>query len=502
MEYFIRATGTKAGAAITQNLPQAGDNGPLSFGFGSAPAQGGGTSLTVPQTDGPLVGYSLRSIEATQQVKRTFRLNKAEAVTQRYHPSGALSANNIGPDFDPDTQVTRVALGEGPFRVILIKIQAGFDFDKFHIMAATVRIEYGRKPDGSLMHAIAVTLTRDKPSGQAQFFADLAGTQHYTYWVEFTYDPDHVVGVTPGVVLESPHFTDVTTRSITVDLDTHSPVIPVEVQPGVLSLANGLIRQVQVRVSPTLAAEGRVVKLETGSPGDRVMIVPANPAVRTYHLQQKFFFQDGSTTIDLPGMVDTQAIVNEPANLVFKMIPQLADQTGLVREVLVDAVYRHAGGAEERSTMHLNGTAPRSEFAVLLAGPDPKEWDASFRFIMHAGDPLESPSQHLQISEPLVTLKKAGFRVVTVFLLDDQAFALSPDLLGIKVTLGADVDDPALPALSTMLRANRTSGSLVVPGVAADAPVSVAVEVLRRSQPPVRTTTTLTASEKELFVTP
>ena len=501
VEYLIRATGTKAGAAITQNLPEAGEGGPLSFSFGAAPAaQGTHTQFQVPMTDGPSIGYSLRSIEVSQQIKRTFKLNKAEAVTQKYHPSGALSANNIGPDFNPDTQITRVQLGEGPFRLLLIKIQAGFDFEKYYVKAVTVRIEYGKKPDGTLMHTPAVTLTKDKPSSQTQFFADLAGTQSFTYWVEFTYDPDRVVGTTPGQILESPKFTDVTTRSITVDLDAHSPLIPVEVQPGVLSLSDGLIKQVQVRVSPTAAAEGRIIKLDQQSQGDRVMVKPANPAVRTYHLQQKFFFQDGSTTIEKPGMVDTQVVVNEPADLVFKMIPQFADSTNLVKEVLVDAVYRHAAGAEERSTLHLTGTNARNQFGVLLAPGDVKEWDAAFRFVLHAGDPLEAPSQHLLVSEPLVTLKKAGFRVVTVSLLDELAFT-NTDLLGIKVTLGANVNDPAAASKSMMLRSNRMSGSLVVPGVAADAAVSVAIEVLRRNQPAQRTTTTLTPSENELFVT-
>jgi len=501
IEYYIRATGTKAGAAVTQALPAAGETGALTFTVGAA-ASSNGVGLKVPQTDGPLIGYSLRSIETTQQIKRTFTLNKAEAATFHYHPGGALSANHIGPAFDASKQVTRVALGQGPFKLIEIKMQAGFDFDKYAVKTATVRIQYGKKADGTFMQVLAIPLSKDKPSAKTQFFADDAGTQTYTYWVEFTYDPEHVIGTVPGQVLSSAKFENVDARSITVDLKVHSPLIPVQVAPGVLSLTNGLIKQVQVRVAPTPTSEGRVVVLDAANPaGDRVFVVPANPASRVYHLQEKFFFQDGSTTVEKPNQTDPQVIVNEPTDLVFKMIPQFVDPTGLVKEVLVDAVYKHNAGAEERSTLHLTSAQPHAEFAVLLAGTDPKEWDASFRFVMNSGDPLESGSQHIKLTEPLVTLKKAGFKVITVSLLDETLFTSAADLQGVRVTLGANLNDPAQPVATLMLRANRTSGSVIVPGVLPDAAVSVAVDALRKNQPPQRTTTTLAPAEKELYVT-
>jgi len=499
VEYFIRATGTKAGAAITQNLPEKGETGPLTFSVGASTSQGG-TKLKVPETDGPLIGYSLRSMDVTQQIKRKFILNRAEAVKRHHYPNGALSANGIGPEFNPAKQITRVALGQGPFKIIVIKVQAGFDFDKSHVIVATVHIHYGKGTGGPL-HALTIPLTKEQPRGQTQFFADDRGTQDYSYWVEFTYDPDRVVGTTPGTALKSQVFTGVTSRSITVDLDLHSPLIPVKVEAGVLSFDNGLVKQVQVRVAPSPTTEGRVIQLAKDRPGDLVLIVPVNPAARTYHIQEKFFFHDGSTTIDKPNRVDTNVVVNEPNDLVFKMIPQYADGSNLVKEVLVDASYTHGDGQQERSTLHLTSQNPRQEFAVLLRPNDPREWDAAFRFIMQQGDPLESPPQHVRISEPLVGLTKAGFKVVTVTLLDDTLFASTPDLLGLKVTLGQNVNDPALPTASVLLRASKTSSSLVVPGVLPSAPVSVAVEVLRRNQQPARSTSTLSASERELYVT-
>jgi hypothetical protein len=88
-----------------------------------------------------------------------------------------------------------------------------------------------------------------------------------------------------------------------------------------------------------------------------------------------------------------------------------------------------------------------------------------------------------------------------VSLLDETLFATTPDLMGVRVTLGANLADPALPVATLMLRPNRPSGSVVVPGVLPDAVVSVSVEALRHSQPPQKTTSTLAPAEQELYVT-
>jgi hypothetical protein len=499
IEYFVKATGRKAGAEVTQTLPaDQPETKPLSYTVGAA--QRSGVSLQVPQTDGPLVGYSLRAISVTQLVERTFTFNRTEAVTQHYHPSGALSRDAVGPEFDPAQQVTRVALGEGPFRILVIRALAGFDFQRAHILAATVHVEYGTTPAGGPLRALDIRLTKDRPAGQVQFFADEAGTQAFSYHVEFVYDPDKVIGAA-GQAIRSRTFTGVTGRAITVELDQHSPLIPVEVVAGQLRFSEGTIRQVQVRVAPVATAEGRTIVLSGGQDRDLVYVLPANPASRVYYMRQEFFFRDTSTVVERANMTDTQVVVNEPAGKVFKMVPQWSDPWGLVQEILLDAAYTHHDGEREQATLHLRPDGPKSEFSVLLRPDDPLEWDAVPRFVMKSGDPVVGASQHFRIAEPLVGLSQTGFRVAQVELLEDVSIFGANGLLGIKVSVGEDVGNPALPAASLLLRGSRATGALVVPGVRTGQPVSVAVELLRQGRPPERRTAALSAAETTLYVT-
>jgi len=182
------------------------------------------------------------------------------------------------------------------------------------------------------------------------------------------------------------------------------------------------------------------------------------------------------------------------------MTPQLVDPYALVQEAVVDATYRHADGEEEHAILHLDPSAPRSPFAVVLRPGDGRTWFAQTRFRRAGADPLTSGPQQFEVSEPFISLGSAGFRVVTVELLEDPAIFTPNGLLAIRVVLGADVADPALPVATLLLRATRTAGSLVVPGVPAGAPVAAAIDLIRHGEQPARTTTRLAPAETTLYV--
>jgi hypothetical protein len=500
IEYHIVVEGTKAGASVTQTVPaEQPEARPLSITVGTE-QRSNATALKVPETDGPLVGFSLQSMSVSEQTKRKFNLSRAEAAHQTFNASGLLSRDGIGPDFDPDKQVTRVALGQGPFRLLIIKAQAGFDFATHHVLSAVVHIQYGRDAAGTgPLHALDIPLTKERPSGQVQFFADDEGTQEYSYHVTFTYDPDRVVGGS-GHELRSRTFTGVLARALTIDLDLHSPLLPVEIVPGRLRFDDGLIEQVQVRVAPSRNGEGRTLILNPKSAGEKLYVVPADPARRDYFVRQETFFPNDSAVVERDSVTDSQVVINEPDKAIYRPTPQLLDPWNLVKEAVIDAAYTHADGELETATLRLKPDAPRDVFSVLLRDGDARQWNAVTRFVMTSGDARTALPQQFVLTEPFISLTDAGLRVVQVELLEDASIFTLDGLLAIKVLLGADLADRTLPTATVMLRGTRISGAAVVPGVRADAPVSVAIDALRRGQPPMRTTSSLSPSETTLYV--
>lgn len=503
IDYFIRAAGTKAGAPvaqITQTLPVQADSAPLSVTIGAPQGQDSGVNLKVPETDSPLIGYSLRMINETEQVKRTFTLNRTEAVSQHYHPAGALSHDLAGSGFDAEKQITRVALGEGPFKILVIRASAGFDFDAFHLLRATVFITYGQTASGEPQESLTIPLKKDTPSGQVQFFADDQGTQSYSYHVEFTFSPEHLVGGT-GQVISSPVFSGVTARSIVVDLDRHCPVIPVEISAGQLRFTDNIIRQVQVRVASAAEAEGRTVIISSSNTSEVINVFPLDTTKPSYFLREEFFFQDVSTVVEKPAMVDRQVVVNEPSDQIFRIAPQYSDPNGLVKEVLLDSFFTHGDGSREQATLHLEPGGPKSEFGIHLHPGDAREWDATPRFVMIAGEPLQGPQQHYGLAEPFVGLTQSQFRIATAMLLEDPSIFSPNDLLAIKVTFGEDLNDTTRPTVSVLLRANRPAGSVIVPGATAGTQVDVAVEFIRHAHGSQKNRTTLAAGESNIYIT-
>lgn len=503
VEYYLEAKGSKGDKALTQTVPDKdAKKKPLSFRVGAAEDTRTRSFEGVADIQSTtLIGYSLRSVDVSEQVKRTFKLNRQTAITQSYYPAGALSANAIGPAFDASRQITHVRLGEGPFKEIVLRFRSGFDYDAHHILAATVNVTYGRRQDGSdePLHELTVRLTKASPDGQVQFLADDFGTQSYDYRVVWTYDPDQLVGADGSDEgIRSALIEGETSRDVTVELDRHSPVIPVTVRTGNLIFNPQVLRQVQVRVAPSETGEGRTVQLDAPSSKRHINVVPAAGSDR-YFMEQTFFFRDDSTTLNVPDARDSEVFVNEPDGVVFRMRPQFVDPYNLVERVLVDALYRHEDGEEERATLQLDNETKSNEFSVVRRPGDLERWSAAYRFVMKSGPPVSGPTLSFDIPQPFVGLTAAGLRVVRVELLDTALFEAG-DVLAVRSVLGANPEDPAVPSATVLLRASTVTASTVVPGIAADGPVQARIEVLRRGAAPSTSTSSLSAFEDTLFL--
>lgn len=514
VEYYLEAKGrtdatADASTDQTVKLPADGDTAPITFRAVSQQALDEAATSSrneranpVPTNASAGIGYSLRNIEASEQVKRTFDLTRTSTTRQRYTAGGAITGQNIGASFDPATHVTHVALGQGPFRLFQLQARAGFDFASAKVRSCKLHVDYPSAGGGAAAYTTSVEIALDAttPSGKAQFMANEAGDQTFDYWVEMVYDPDVVIGAASPTGFRTEVFSGQRERELMLSLDKHSPLLPVHVEAGLLSFSDTTLRQVQVQLSPAAGAEAHTIKLDATHASALRYIVPTNPADPTYHMRQTFFFRDDQATFDLPAQRTTQVVVNEPADLVFRMRPRLVDPSGLVEEVLLDASYTHTGGVIEQAVLHLTPAATSSDFTVLRGPADPSTWSGRPRFILRGREPVEAPSTLGYTSpEPLVGLTQAGLRVVYVELGEDPS-VFTGDLRAIRIVLGANVDDATLPATSVLLRAGTTRAVAIVPGVAAGAAVSVATEVLRSGAAPTRTVTTLAGGSENVFV--
>ena len=510
VEYFLVAKGRETASAAettdaTINLPNDGEAAPYTFRAVSQQELERATTNDrntaahpIPSNASAGIGYSLRNISASEQIKRTFDLTRTTATRQTYRAAGTISGSNIGASFDPATHVSVIQLGQGPFKLIQLEAGANFDFAAARIKSVKVHIDY---PSSAAVERTAdILLDAAHPTGKVQFMANVAGAQTYDYRVEMVYDPEAVVGQIPAT-MPWPTFTGQTDRHLMINLDQHSALLPVKIETGLLSFSDTTLRQVQVRVAPSAgAADASTIKLDATHGGELRYVVPDNFSAPRYHMKQTFLFRDDQAEFELADQRATHVVVNEPPDLIYRMRPRLVDPTGLVQEVLLDATYTHTGGAEEQAVLHLTPAGPTSELTVLRAPTDPRTWSGRPRFILAGRDPVESPTVLTFLSpEPLIGLSQAGLRVVHVELLEDPSI-FTGDLRAIRVILGADVNDGSLPTVSVTLRAATVSGVAIVPGVASAAPVSVAVEVLRSGAAPTRTVHTLAASDKTFFV--
>ncbi|CAE7340480.1 unnamed protein product, partial [Symbiodinium pilosum] len=508
IEYYFEVRGTKGGQAITQTLPESNPQAaPLELRVTPSSERQPPTPNTRSATATSLVGYSLQMVDISEQVTRTFELTRSQAVDQDYYPSGNLAAGLRESDFDPDAQIQHVVLGQGPFQRFRIPVTCAFDFAQHHIRQVDVTIRYGaRAGSDEPLHTITVTLNAETPRQIVTFPADEAGSQSYDYTVDFVVDPNRTIGVAPGESISS-SVTGFGDRAITVDLDAHLPLMPVEVVPGFLSFDSGMLREVQVRLESPANSEGQIVKLapnvQLGGKEATYYLKPA-AGTRSYNVVREFFYRHDRVSVRSDGLTDEKLVVNEPDEAVFRIEPHLIDRFNLVRKVFLDCEYSHADGSVDRATLHLinpaaqqpggvgagagagaggSGDRDRSVFAVLLAPGDGRLWRATPRLVLADGAPLEAPTQtYSGASEPIISLEGLGYRVVGVDVLN-ASFVMqgsgAEQVVAIMAIFTAPTPGGGQDTGQVILRGQESKGFTILRNAAADAEVTVNLRVIR-----------------------
>ncbi|MGC1633502.1 MAG: hypothetical protein WA749_15435, partial [Gelidibacter sp.] len=291
-------------------------------------------------------GYQLQHRSITQQVKRSFTYSKAMALTNKIYPSGMLSLD--GTAFNAEHQVLLVRLGEGPFKKIAIEIRSALDFDEFQIEEAIVHLSYGYKgvegDKTKRLHQESYVVNPSKPRTNLEFFTDQYGTLTYDYYVEFIHKAGSLIG-SHETKIRSRDFTDVTERDIAVNISDHSPLIPVELQPGAISFTEDGVQSVQVFVSPEEGGSGKTVIFNADSTlPKKFLIYPKVPGEFKYFRKDVFFFRQEKIEQEFTDQVSSQVIVNRPEARLLVISPLLVNPGQLISKAIVKVNYSNGLG--------------------------------------------------------------------------------------------------------------------------------------------------------------
>jgi hypothetical protein len=429
-------------------------------------------------------GYSLKHRSISQQIKRTYIFNKAEAKLHAYHPSGALSLE--GTEFDADSQVQLVRLGDGPFKEINLEIRSGLNFSEFQIREVIVHISYGyRENNGDKTkrkHEMSIMINETNPRKFVSFFVDDFGTLDYDYFVEFIHEAGSIIG-THETKIRSRLFEDVTVRDIAVNIDDHSPLIPVEIQPGHIVFSDDAVQSAQVFVAPKKDANGRTVIFKEGELElKKFLIFPAAEDKYVYFKREKFFFKEDAVEEEYENLTDSQVIVNRPETRVLNISPILVNNNNLVAKAVVKVRYENAAGEELMRSLVLtsqDGNEPAKSFSIIVEEDDPRTWNATTQFLLANGDLLDGLEQEYRIEEPFISLESCGLKVLKVStMLGAETFIAN--IAAVQVQIFENDAAGENPLETIILRSTKIDDTVVLKGVRVDDPLSAVVNVFKK----------------------
>lgn len=372
------------------------------------------------------IGYTLKRRSISEQIKRTYTFDRAEAKTHKIYPQGIVTTQ--GTAFDPEKQLQLVRLGDGPFKNIELDVRSSVNLEEYRIQELIVHIDYGYKgregDKTNRLHHISLNLNRNESRKVVNFFVDQYGTLEFDYYVEFIHEPNTIIG-TRETKITSRKFEDVTERSISVNIRDHSPLIPVEVQPGYLEFNPDRIQSVQVYLAPDSTGNGKTSIFNAQhSELRKWLILPGEENQDAYYAKESFFFQSEEFQIEHEEISDGQLVINSPATRILNITPTLADSVNIVRQVLVDIIYTNGAGEEKTGTVNLTPQETSRTYAIRKEVEDPIIWQGKSRFVLNNGKILDGKWITYNISSPFITLAASGFRAIKVFtLLRDNTFS-------------------------------------------------------------------------------
>ncbi len=429
-------------------------------------------------------GYTLKHRSISEQIKRSYVFDKQEAKVHTYHPASALSLQ--GTAFDVNTQVLLVRLGDGPFKEINIEIRSALNFEEFQIVEAIVHISYGfngAKGDKTKrLHEGSYEVSPDKPKTFISLFVDQYGTLTYDYYVEFIHKAGSIIG-THETKIRSRNFTDVAERDIAVNISDHSPLIPVEIQPGNITFSDDGIQSTQIFVAPAKDGNGKTVIFKNGDVNlKKFLISPAAPNKYVYYKREKFFFKEDEIDQEFDNQVDSQVIVNRPETRVLTISPILVNTGNLIFKAIIKVAFQNVDGEILTKALVLNTDNPdaiQQMFSVIVEEEDPRVWTATTQFLLRNGSIVDGVEREYHIEQPAISLETCGLKVLKITTLL-EADTFSNNIAAIQIQIFSNAGGTAAALETVMLKKSKPEDTVVLTGVDIADPLSAVINIYKK----------------------
>jgi hypothetical protein len=336
------------------------------------------------------VSFDYSTLERTERIKKTYHLNRAQAVTREIHPAGQLVVDVTD---RLDQYVLEVDLDHDFFKRLHVVAGTTAQWDKDGIHTIVVELRYAPDATGLYRKFGTLRLAPDHTTDSLEFttLKDDEGRVilWYDYRVTVHFSDDVAIGDQTGEVTSTgvpgadpEGWIRATTAHLIVHPRDVTPVIPIRVASGVVRYE--LVDQ--IHVSLAYGPHRTQVVLDQQHEDARFVVRPDpehTDAVLT--TQGTVFYKDG-TRIPLPIETWNERLlhINEPRDHLLRTQVIFVDPTQQILKAQVTQTYAHGGRHLQRS-VELTTQGQISSWEVLLEDPQARTWSYEVVYIRANG---------------------------------------------------------------------------------------------------------------------
>ncbi len=419
------------------------------------PPPGGGAVSAWERAGRPHATWQLKQIQQRERQDIEYNLKQVSAAKRTISPQGQIRM--LASASDLTKRIREIPLDSDFFKKIEGTVTTTAPLAELGISSMTVELRYGWKGTTFPKETAEIPLATTGANGKFEWWLDERGTQELEYRVKLNHIPDAAIGAAAADELTG--WIKTTSRNLDIDPREVSSVLAIQVEAGAVDWT--LVRQVQANViyedAGARIQASRIVKLEQGSPSQKVLVRPGKEQV--VRCEATFFFADGaSEVVTFERTGSGVLLVNQPPNSTKTVTAILADPLSRYEKVTLQ--FARPGADTDRS-FEIKGDLAKATWS-FRPGTEPTR-GYRYRITYFVGGAVrEQP--WLDATADQLVIGDAADGVLTVnvaFLADLQSASMKALRLRLKYAGAPDWADPDLEKVYVANDAAATSTPLV-----------------------------------------